>query len=235
MTKVLMTTDRKYKDLAPLCMALWSRFIGFEPVLFHICEPNEPVLSLPDGEVIRVPKLEYPHKVAQCQWYRLWAARQYPGELCMISDIDLMPMNRNFFYDLLNFSFNHPGILCHTHDYEEDGLIRKQVCYFIGYSDMWDAYIPDVPFPEWISKQHYNYRMFDGPEEEWLSRQESVRFLARNWARDNDVPSRSRIKHFEEPYQPGCIDAHLPVPGNDFYLTDEYSHLLRDIQHNLGR
>lgn len=35
----------------------------------------------------------------QCLWVRYWIPSQYPDTVCMISDIDMFPISKNYFLE----------------------------------------------------------------------------------------------------------------------------------------
>jgi hypothetical protein len=93
---ILSTNDNpNYIQFWPIVAPLWQE-IGLTPTLILVAKQNCPIdESL--GDVIRFEPLTDISEAFQTQNLRLLLPILFPGEGCLIADIDMLPMSRTYF------------------------------------------------------------------------------------------------------------------------------------------
>jgi len=105
LTHVLLASDLnpRYLEFWPLVSRAWTEVVGVEPVLVLVAREEEaPAELLEDPRVRRFEPVEGVHTAFQAQCIRLL----YPALLdadgaVLISDMELMPMNRGYWHEPL--------------------------------------------------------------------------------------------------------------------------------------
>lgn len=94
------TPNPFYLDFWPVVAAMWRDVMGIKPVLLYTPDDGAPV-SEEWGEVIRLPKVPGVPPYLHALWSRYWIPQRWPGKVSIISDIDMLPLNRKYFVDEL--------------------------------------------------------------------------------------------------------------------------------------
>lgn len=97
--RVIFASDlnANYIQFWPLVSRVWLHVTGAKPTLFFIAPANTPIERVPGSEIIFIAA---PPELPVCfvaQTVRLLAPSWFPNETCVISDIDLMVVRRDFF------------------------------------------------------------------------------------------------------------------------------------------
>lgn len=90
--------NRMYLDFWPLVARAWSTLIGIKPTLFLIA-PDHIQVDESVGEVIRIKPIEGVSTASHAQLIRLLAPIYFENEISIISDIDMLPLNKSYFID----------------------------------------------------------------------------------------------------------------------------------------
>ena len=95
--KVIMSCNDNpfYSEYWPVVSKVWKEKIGIEPVLVYFGDSSE--MSQEYGTVVGMDKLETVPIYTQAQWGRFWYTQFEPETMWLISDIDMLPMNRDYF------------------------------------------------------------------------------------------------------------------------------------------
>lgn len=97
--RVILSTDnnRNYIEFWPIVAPIWQA-MGLRPTLALIADENCPIdTSL--GDVFRFDPLVGIQTSLQAQVMRLILPVYFPDEGCLISDIDMIPIDRSYFFD----------------------------------------------------------------------------------------------------------------------------------------
>jgi len=93
---ILSTNDKKeYYDFWPLVSKRWSSW-GIKPELFVISEKDLDIDSS-HGNVTYVNPARGFRTAQQSQIVRFFGAAKYEDEVCLISDLDMMPLDKDYF------------------------------------------------------------------------------------------------------------------------------------------
>ena len=101
--KVIMSCDDKryYLDFWPLVSKVWKRKFNIHPVLLLFGNKKELNVSEEFGSVIEFKTDPNIASHIQALWARYWYPITEPDTTWMISDIDMFPMSRHYFIDIL--------------------------------------------------------------------------------------------------------------------------------------
>jgi hypothetical protein len=97
--RVILATndDPKYIQFWPVAARIWQA-MGLRPTLALIADEDCPIdTSL--GDVIRFTPLPDVPESLQAQIIRLFLPALFPDEGCLVSDIDMLPVRRSYFFD----------------------------------------------------------------------------------------------------------------------------------------
>jgi hypothetical protein len=86
-----------YLDFWPLVSKVWHVRFGLRPVLVYIDENHDIPIDTTYGDVLKMKPIPDIPLYLQCQWVRFWIPSQFPDKVCLLSDIDMFPVSRNYF------------------------------------------------------------------------------------------------------------------------------------------
>lgn len=142
--KAIVSTNSNplYFDFWEMLSYIWKKKMGIDPVLVYIDEnPDKAQISDKWGEVIRIKTVENVPEYLQTQWSRFFFTNRYPDQICMTSDIDMFPLNKDYFTTSLNsivlddtshVHLNANGVTGRFEDWLE-GNCNLSVCYHVNY------------------------------------------------------------------------------------------------------
>ena len=86
----------RYIEYWPLVAAAWLK-LGITPVCFFIPDTTHTLPEAPGGIVHTIPPLRDVHIAVQGLMLRYWGSVLYPGATVIISDMDAVPLAKDFF------------------------------------------------------------------------------------------------------------------------------------------
>ena len=103
-TKAIHSSDSNpmYLDFWPIVSKIWKTKFNIEPVLIYIDENHEIPISEEYGTVIKLKPIKNIPTYLQNLWVRYWYPSQSPDDIWIISDIDMLPISKNFFINNLS-------------------------------------------------------------------------------------------------------------------------------------
>jgi hypothetical protein len=95
--KVIMSCndDPFYSDYWPIVSKVWKVKMGIDPVLVYFGDASK--MSTEYGTVVEMEKLDDVPMHTQAQWGRFWYTQFEPETMWLISDIDMMPLSKEYF------------------------------------------------------------------------------------------------------------------------------------------
>ena len=99
LTRVILATNKniEYSQFWPVVAPIWEA-MGIRPTLALIAEDDFEV-DTTIGDVIRFkPRKDIPEAM-QAQCIRLLLPTLFPNDVCIISDIDMLPVSRSYFVE----------------------------------------------------------------------------------------------------------------------------------------
>lgn len=97
--RVIVTSDKNkmYLDFWPIVANAWKQLIGVKPTLILIDTEEGLKVDETLGDVIRLKPIEGVPTAQHAQIIRAFAPMLFPDEVCMISDIDILPISKSYF------------------------------------------------------------------------------------------------------------------------------------------
>ena len=219
--------DPKYLDFWPYVAKAWREVIGIEPVLFFIGEPSRVVELSQHGQVIQVPVDPLWDIVNQAQSIRLWAGTKFPDDIILISDLDMLPISKEYYNENLS-DLPDDCFISYTSDVLEHGFYRRRpqfpMCYLaakgstfneilgINENTSWEYFMSKMRQANlgYGTDQQYFYSKFLT----WEHKPERYVGMRRGWI-DGKV-ARKRLDKVRWPIgdydAKEFFDCHLPLP-----------------------
>ena len=99
--KVIMAVDdnRNYLDCWPIVSEFWKERIGITPILLHISDAESDFLPTKYGFIKKIRRHDRISTALQSQIVRLYGPSFFPDEVCMMSDVDMVPLKKSYFTD----------------------------------------------------------------------------------------------------------------------------------------
>lgn len=225
---ILSANDNpKYLDFWPFVAKAWRERIGIEPVLFFIGEVSKVLELSKHGQVIQVPVDPTWDIVNQAQSIRLWAGTKFPDENLIISDMDMLPISKDYFHSKIE-DVPDDYFVSYTSDVMEYGFYRRRpqfpMCYIaargstfneilgINENTSWEYFMSKMRDANlgYGTDQQYFYSKYSQWEHK-LSRYAGGR---RGWIDGKIAVKRlDKVRWPEGDYSITDIyDSHLPIP-----------------------
>jgi hypothetical protein len=246
----IMSSDRNpyYLDFWPVVSKIWREVVNVAPVLVIVDRAGSPMLD-GNGLVLQYEHVPDVPTHLQAQNARIHAATLFGDVTVLTSDIDMMPLQADYFHRGIQESADGPVAMC-ADAYK--GVDRFPLCYLVATGHYWRQAIGSSGWQEYVHMLNGLYPDVPGsPNHKWsidevyTSRRlidHGVKRLAM-WSeplglrcdRSNWNPDLTRIARRE------MIDAHLPRPYSQFKqeidsvastLLDESAHW--PVQHALS-
>lgn len=101
--KVILSSDlnEDYLGFWNIVSKAWKELIDIEPVLYVISDKEIEELSEEYGKVYYHSPVEGVETKNQAQIIRHFATTNFPNDVCIISDIDMMPLNKKYYNKLV--------------------------------------------------------------------------------------------------------------------------------------
>ena len=235
--KVIMATDlnEEYIGFWNVVSKVWKEEIGIEPVLYVISDKKVNYLSEQHGKVHYYSPEKSIATSHQAQVIRHFAAAQFPNDNCIITDIDMMPLNRGY-YTALAQPAKEEDVIIYSADAYPPGHPSHPafpMCYICakgstfleiigGNIDNFSTNIHkwmDAGFG-WSTDEKYFYHLL----EKWSKNEGQGRIvLYRRGFNSGDHTNMHRIDRSEHPYYDlgklesgGYIDYHMPRPFSKY-------------------
>lgn len=102
--KVIFAKDDnpKYDGLWEIVSEICYKKLNITPILFHITDQESDFFHDKYGIIKKIKKIENIPTGFQCQIYRMFGTKYFQEEFCLISDIDMLMLNKKYFFDPLD-------------------------------------------------------------------------------------------------------------------------------------
>lgn len=127
--RVILSTNENpmYIEFWPLVANAWSQLIGFRPTLALVADENTHVdYSL--GDVIRIQPIPGIPTSLHAQVIRLLLPIYFEDETCIISDIDMIPISKDYFVNSVKDIPDDHFVIYRDHGYGKKSR-RFPMCY----------------------------------------------------------------------------------------------------------
>jgi hypothetical protein len=234
--KVIMSCDdnETYLNLWPYVSKVCKLTLGITPVLFHITDEYSDFIPDKYGIVKKIKKHPELPTAFQSQIYRMYGTKFFYNENCLISDIDMLTFNKEYFVKQVE-GYSDDCLITYLYDaYDLSrpdcqqiwGLYRIPMCYNLAkgktFFNLLDLNCDFNEFAERIYNFDFGYVVPEFHRDEvFLGRTihrnhhdiEIVK-LKRDIQNVNDIPKRVEKKHFYEMnsdliYTKELVDCHV--------------------------
>ena len=132
--RVILSTDNNplYIEFWPIVAKVWKEYIGVQPTLALIATKDVKIDETV-GQVIRFEPIKGIPIALQAQCMRLILPAFFEDDVCIISDIDMIPLNKQYFLDTIK-DFADDSFVIYKNGYYEahrhTGLLP--MCYNVS-------------------------------------------------------------------------------------------------------
>lgn len=222
--RVILATDANpdYIEFWPIVAKAWKEIVDVKPTLALIADKNV-IIDESLGEVIRFEPIDGIPISLQAQAIRLLLPSYFGNECCLISDIDMIPLNKEYFINSIKNCPENSFVVYRDNAYNENEK-KFPMCYIAAKGKTFKevfkipnkSSIPDI-IKKWSNKnlgwntdelllykyltnwKNYNNRCIK------LGHGVERRIDRSYWAYDNEFLKRGYY-----------IDAHCPRPYNSY-------------------
>jgi len=212
--------------------------LGVTPVLFHITDEESDIYEDKYGLVKKFKALPNFTTSIQCRMIRMWGTRFFMDEFCMMGDIDMMMVDKEYFFRDLQ-TYPEDSLVIYTSDaYDRDrpecineyAQDRYPICYNLAKGSVYNRILnTSRNFTEYLTEASNHGFLIDHCDELYYGLRVNqfehgvnVIKLKRGYKSFFVCPNRFErpiLLNHEEQYQlinKNIIDIHLPRPFEDF-------------------
>jgi hypothetical protein len=219
--RVILSGDKPfYLDFWPYAARAWKQLLGIKPTLVIIGD-HKVDTSL--GDVIRFKPIKGVPTGLTAQVIRLLLPALFPNDVCIISDIDQLPIKASYFRDMIASIPVNKFVIYNDKAYKKDTK-RLPMCYCVAQGKTF-AELFNLKSPQDISRKikkwnSYNHGFFTDEQilynyiKHWKdSRKRCVKLGDGLGPRDKRRINRNRWKYDPALVKKGFyVDAHLLRP-----------------------
>ena len=227
---ILSTNDNEdYYSFWPLVAKRWSSW-GIAPELFVVSK-NDLGIDNSLGNVTYIDPLDNYSTAHQAQIARFFGATNFKDEVCLISDIDMMPLNKDYFIKSVD-RYTDDSIVFYSADAYLPGnpaFPAYPMCYMAAKGKTFEEIIKSnldefsIDFPEWMSHGYgwfTDEKVFYQKLQYWKKDNEKrMALLRRGFNISNDPQTIRRIDRANNSHYNGdflknnfYVDYHMPRP-----------------------
>ena len=221
---VIMSSDRNpyYIDFWPIVSKIWREVVNIAPVLVIVDKAGPPVLD-GNGLILQYELNAGIPTHLQAQNARIHAATLFGSVTVLTSDIDMMPLQANYFHSGIKESLDGPVAMC-ANAYA--GVDRFPICYLVAAGHSWKQSIGSSEWSDYVRKLNGLYPDVEGQKDQWIIDEVYTTKCLIDYGtkkldmwpeplglrcdRSNWSPDYARIAKRE------MVDAHLPRPYGQF-------------------
>jgi hypothetical protein len=207
-----------YLDFWPVISNVWKNKFNVTPVLGLICDEDSDLYDDGNGLVKKFKPGNCFSIENQAQLVRLYLSKYLNGN-CIISDIDMIPLSKQYFIDDLKKYTEDELIVMSSHHPQTNGINQYPMCYVAGHSHVlnkifkteltWSDFLCLIPDHGWYTDQVF---LYESIQKYGL---ENVKFPLRGFG--NDRVDRVGWGYDENLLKKGFyVDSHLLRPYQEY-------------------
>lgn len=125
---IVSTNDNPtYKDFWEVVKPVWINHIKIKPILVNIGDYDE-VIDNHDHIIYNIKKIEGIDTGFQSQVSRMWVTKFFEEKVCLISDIDMLPMSEKYFKENV-IDVDDNSMVIYSADAYNPYIDRYPMCY----------------------------------------------------------------------------------------------------------
>lgn len=148
---VLLSCDKNpyYFDFWEKTRDIWEKRIGIHPKLVYINSDRE-TQEFDKDNILHVKQVDsYPVHL-QAQLARLYFSQKFQDEICLVSDIDMFPVSREFF-DINQIIANCDKQTFFHLNPERREFGQLPICYYCGYGSLYEKLFDGMTWSEFLN------------------------------------------------------------------------------------
>ena len=151
--KVLMSCDDNpyYYEFWNDVSNLWNKSFNFEPVLFYISDNENKFLSEESGKIIRIPKVKNIPVHLQAQTARIYYTNMFKDDICLLSDIDIIPISKAFFNIEEIFKKVNNDEFYHLNPIKRE-FGQFPMCYYVAHGRTYEKMFKNYTWEQFLNK-----------------------------------------------------------------------------------
>jgi hypothetical protein len=159
-----------YLDFWPVISKVWKTIFNITPVLGYITKEKEEIIHDEYGIIIKFNNIEGYDDGLLSQLVRLYLPKYLNGN-CIISDIDMIPLSKNYFINSLEEFSDSDFIVLSSHHPQTVNTNQYPMCYIAGndttfkklfnLDDDWITFINKIPNFGWYTDQIHVFNVIN--------------------------------------------------------------------------
>lgn len=140
--KIIFSSDDnpKYLEIWKYVSKVCMEILHVKPVLFHITEEDSEFFEDEFGIIKKVKRIPNCRTSIQAQFYRIYGTSYFFNETCLISDVDMITPNKEYFVNQVK-KFNEDSFVVYSSDVYNEKLPfvnrmfyknRLPICYYLA-------------------------------------------------------------------------------------------------------
>lgn len=148
---IVSTDDNTlYSEFWPVVENLWVNLVGIKPILVKISDVNE-IIHNNNSIIHNIKKIDGVDTGLQSQIARMFVTKYYKDSVCLTSDIDMLPLSKNYFTSDIETLDNDSMVIFSSDAYDQSN--RYPICYNAAKGSLFSEILQlDVSFEEYCKK-----------------------------------------------------------------------------------
>ena len=123
---VSSNSNPMYFDFWPIVRDLWIQVVKIKPIFVYICDEDS-IIDNGDHIIHKLKAIPNVDSGLQSQIARMYVTKFYSESVCLTSDIDMLPLNRTYFTDMIESYSNDDLVIFSADAYPN--IKRYPICY----------------------------------------------------------------------------------------------------------
>ena len=223
----------EYKQFIPIVSLAWQKLLGIKPTLAYVTDTVESTWDWMKeycADIVKFPvRKDLKNNCVRAYCARMIIRYKYPEDICMVSDLDMIPLNKEYFNNLPeNYSLDKFVNLTYDAFLNGDGdainltyplSMRKfPTCYSIATGKIWKEIINPEDLDDDLVIDSWNGLNVYDPKENinapYFCDESLMRMLIQRWN-----PSRDKLIGIDRGLEGGRVARRL---DRSSWFIDEY-------------
>jgi hypothetical protein len=184
---VIVSTDNNplYYEFWDIVKDLWINLIGIKPILVNICDVDN-IVDYGEFIIHNIKKVENLNTGFQSQIARMYVTKFYGDKVCLTSDIDMLPLNKDYFTKKVETLDDDSLVIFSSDAYQNKK--RFPICYNAAKGDLFNDILNlNKSFTEYANQlQQLNLgwdtdELYFGERVYNYQHQTKINYLKREW------------------------------------------------------
>lgn len=157
--KVIMSCDDNplYYEYWNQVSYVWKNLFDIDPVLIYISDEENKSLNEKNGQIIKIKTEKNIPKYLQGQLARIYYSSLFPDDICILSDIDIIPLNKEFFSKNKLLEKTVEDCFFHFNPVKRE-FNQLPMCYYSAYGKVFSKLFEGLSWTEFLNSViSYNF------------------------------------------------------------------------------